>query len=207
MTYTRHRSLARSVLPILVALTLISFGHTAVCAAEPEFDAFTGYRIARYRSPVPQNAPGGKTVTAADIPNLIAEHRAILIDVMPSDGPGPDPATGAWRVTTARQNIPGSVWLADAGKGVLTTELERYFKSNLERLTGGDLTRAVVIYCQADCWMSWNAVKRAATYGYRNLYWLSEGTDGWRDWDGAFAPATPMPFGLYPAAAPAGANK
>lgn len=27
--------------------------------------------------------------------------------------------------------------------------------------------------------MSWNALRRAASYGYRCLYWYPEGTDGW----------------------------
>lgn len=32
--------------------------------------------------------------------------------------------------------------------------------------------------------MSWNTVRRAAALGYQNIYWLSEGTDGWTDWGG-----------------------
>jgi rhodanese-related sulfurtransferase len=27
--------------------------------------------------------------------------------------------------------------------------------------------------------MSWNAVQRAHDYGYRELYWYRDGTDGW----------------------------
>jgi len=50
--------------------------------------------------------------------------------------------------------------------------------------------------------MSWNAVRRAAAYGYSAIYWLAEGTDGWRDWDGAFEDSTPVPL-----AAPVGAGR
>ena len=39
--------------------------------------------------------------------------------------------------------------------------------------------RLLVIYCQADCWMSWNAAKRALSYGYPNVAWYPDGTDGW----------------------------
>ncbi|MEQ1716273.1 MAG: rhodanese-like domain-containing protein [Hyphomicrobium sp.] len=171
-------------------------------ADEPEFDAATGYRIARYRSPVPGGVPGGTRVSAGDIDGLVKTQNAILIDVMPSEGAGPDPQTGEWHITKPRQNLPGSVWLADAGKGDLPPLLETYFKTNLERLTAGAKTRAIVLYCQADCWMSWNAVKRASSYGYTALYWFAEGTDGWRDWDGTFADATPMPVSSNPAVAP-----
>ena len=36
-----------------------------------------------------------------------------------------------------------------------------------------------MVYCQADCWMSWNAAKRLLSYGYSNVAWYPEGTDGW----------------------------
>ena len=39
----------------------------------------------------------------------------------------------------------------------------------------------IVIYCLRDCWMSWNAAKRAMTMGYRNVVWYPDGTDGWED--------------------------
>ena len=51
--------------------------------------------------------------------------------------------------------------------------------------------------------MGWNAVKRAAGYGYTSLYWYPDGTDGWRDWDKPFEAAVPVPVEVAPAA-PAG---
>ena len=48
------------------------------------------------------------------------------------------------------------------------------------RLSGGDRARRLVFYCQAECWMSWNAAKRALGLGYRNVVWYPEGTDGWQ---------------------------
>jgi PQQ-dependent catabolism-associated CXXCW motif protein len=39
-----------------------------------------------------------------------------------------------------------------------------------------------VIYCLRDCWMSWNAAKRALAMGYSNVVWYPEGTDGWEEW-------------------------
>ncbi len=38
----------------------------------------------------------------------------------------------------------------------------------------------VLFFCLAECWMSWNAAKRALEYGYSNVFWYPEGTDGWR---------------------------
>lgn len=165
-----------------------------VFSGEQDFDPDSGYRIARYRSPVPSSVPGGKTVAAADIAELLKSQNAILVDVMPSDGAGPDPSTGTWRITTPRTDIPGSVWLPDVGKGKISADLDTYFRDNLTRLTRGNKSRAIIVYCQSDCWMSWNAVKRASAYGYTALYWFPEGSDGWRDWDGSFVNATPVPM-------------
>ncbi len=58
--------------------------------------------------------------------------------------------------------------------------MEDYFRSNLERVTGGDRNRALVFYCLKDCWMSWNAGKRALGLGYAHVAWYPDGTDGWK---------------------------
>ncbi|MEM7239896.1 MAG: PQQ-dependent catabolism-associated CXXCW motif protein, partial [Pseudomonadota bacterium] len=36
-----------------------------------------------------------------------------------------------------------------------------------------------LVFCLAGCWMSWNAAKRALEYGYTDVYWYPDGTDGW----------------------------
>jgi PQQ-dependent catabolism-associated CXXCW motif protein len=71
--------------------------------------------------------------------------------------------------------------LPNVGYGRLEPPVLAYFKDNLERLSGGDKAKPIVFYCIVDCWMSWNAIKRAAASGYSNLYWYPEGTDGWQE--------------------------
>jgi PQQ-dependent catabolism-associated CXXCW motif protein len=78
-----------------------------------------------------------------------------------------------------RNSIPGSFWLPNVGYGRLHPAIEAYFKTQLERLTGGERGKAVLIYCLERCWMSWNAAKRALEYGYTNMIWYPDGTDGW----------------------------
>ena len=111
---------------------------------------------------------------------------------MPSP-PRPEnlPKDVIWRGRT-RDNIPGSIWLPNVGYGALNAELEVYYRDNLERLTGGDKTKALLIYCDADCWMSWNAAKRALSYGYSNVYWYPKGVDGWRAQGGALGRSAPV---------------
>jgi quinoprotein dehydrogenase-associated probable ABC transporter substrate-binding protein/PQQ-dependent catabolism-associated CXXCW motif protein len=138
---------------------------------EPE-----GYRLADYRAPVPAGLAGARTVTTAELRALIAAERPVLVDVMPA--PRKPAATSLW-LPPRRDSLPGSAWLANTGYGDPTPEFQQYFEAHLARLTAGDRTRTVVFYCAADCWMSWNAAKRALALGYARVVWYPEGADGW----------------------------
>ena len=149
-------------------------GTAAASVPEP-----AGYRMEDYRAPTPDSITGGTTVSTADLRALLAEGDVILIDVLPAQRkPEKLPASTLW-IPKPRHNIPGSVWLPEVGRGALSPAIESYFRGNLERLTEGDRDRKLVFYCLANCWMSWNAAKRAIAYGYRNVYWYPDGTDGW----------------------------
>ena len=174
---------------------------TAIAEQTLLFDPETGYRIARYRTPTPDSVPGGTRIDIEELDRLLSQKQAVLIDVMAAEGAGPDPATGKWRLSKPHENIPGSVWLPDVGKGRLEKEIDSYFQNNLSRLTAGDKSHAIIFYCLADCWMSWNAVQRAASYGYTQIYWYPEGNDGWRDWDRELVLAKPVPVTVAVAAA------
>ncbi len=164
----------------------------ALAGSKPKFDAVTGYRISRYRAALPETVPGGTRVYTEDVEKLLKAGEAVFVDVMPSYGPGFSPKTGKWRMTRPRRNIPGSVWLPDVGLGKPSQILQDYFATNLVRVTAGDKSKPLVFYCQSDCWMAWNATKRAHALGYTTLYWYPEGTDGWAEWDNEIVPAQPV---------------
>jgi PQQ-dependent catabolism-associated CXXCW motif protein len=141
-----------------------------------------GYRLAELRSAVPASLPGTRVVSTEDVKAMLSDpgSRLVLVDVLPAP-PRPDglPASTLW-LPPDRHNLPGSAWLPNVGYGRLSDALDAYFRDNLERLTDGDRHRPVLIYCLADCWMSWNAAKRATEeYGYTQVYWYPEGTTGW----------------------------
>lgn len=137
------------------------------------------YRMDEYRAPTPTTLAGATVLDTAGVQHLIGEPGVVLIDVLPQQKkPDNLPANTLW-IPKARHNIPGSAWLPDVGRGALRTEVEEYFQENLRALTAGDRNRKIVIYCLADCWMSWNAAKRAIEYGYTSVYWYPGGTDHW----------------------------
>ena len=149
---------------ILAALTFIV--STSAQERPPEPD---GYRMEDYRAPVPATLAGVRVLTTAEASAIWRAKTGVFIDVLPR-APKPQnlPEGTVWR-DKPRLNIPGSAWLPDTGYGKLAATTEDYLRRGLVRATAGNTAALVVVYCQADCWMSWNAAKRILTYGYSNV--------------------------------------
>ncbi len=144
-----------------------------------EVEEPAGYRQEPYRAPTPLGLAGATTVDTSAAERMWREGSALFVDVMPHDArPANLPVGTVWR-DRRRDNIPGSIWLANVGYGALSEEMEAYFRGSLQELTAGDHSRALVFYCQMDCWMSWNAAKRAIALGYARVHWYPDGTEGW----------------------------
>ena len=163
--------LARLIATML-ALTLPAYAQEN--APEPE-----GYRTENYRAAVPATLAGARVLTTQEAEAIWRTHAGVFIDVLPHP-PKPKnlPANTVWR-EKPRLNIPGSIWLPDTGYGLLAAATEDYLRQGLARASGGNNAKLLVIYCQADCWMSWNAAKRILSHGYSNVAWYPEGSDGW----------------------------
>jgi PQQ-dependent catabolism-associated CXXCW motif protein len=132
-------------------------------------------------------------VTTAEAEQIWKLGGAVFLDVLPhAPRPANLPPGTIWR-DMPRRNIPGSCWLPDTGYGALAPVTENYLQTNLARVTGGDRTKALVVYCLRDCWMSWNAAKRILAMGYSNVIWYPEGTDGWAEADLPLQESMPEP--------------
>jgi PQQ-dependent catabolism-associated CXXCW motif protein len=159
---------------LVAALALTAPAQAQERVAEPE-----GYRTDNYRAPVPATLRGARVLSTAQAETIWRADGAVFVDVLPRPPKPPNlPAGTIWR-DKPRFNIPGSIWLPDTGYGVLAEATEDYFKQGLAKASGGDKAKLLVVYCQADCWMSWNAAKRALGYGYAGVAWYPEGTDFW----------------------------
>ncbi len=167
------RIAAAAMAAALALLPAYPLPAAAGTAAEPP-----GYRTEAYRAPVPATLQGARVVSTPEAEALWRSGEAIFVDVLPR-APKPDlPEGTVWR-EPAHHDIPGTVWLPDVGYGALAPETEAYFRDNLTRFSGGDRERTLVIYCRSECWMSWNAAKRAVGWGYTGIVWYPHGTDGW----------------------------
>ena len=158
--------------------------YRAIQDRRPElFHPQTGYRIDRHRAPTPDDIPGpARHITAHQAKALLARG-AIAIDVHGAAQSRFDDLDGTWLVSKPRHSLPG----------VLEPQMQRYLADALARLTQGDRTRPLIVFCIADCWMSWNAAQRIAAMGYDNVHWFRHGTDGWLDIGEALVPVDPLP--------------
>jgi PQQ-dependent catabolism-associated CXXCW motif protein len=172
----------------LVAVLVAAAGAATAEVPEPE-----GYRLDDYRAPVPATLQGARVIGTDEAEAIWRNHAASFVDVLPRPPRPRDlPAGTLWR-DKPRANIPGSIWLPDTGYGELAASMAGYFASGLDRASHGDRARMLVLYCLADCWMSWNAAKRALALGYSNVAWYPEGTDGWQAALLPLQDATPEP--------------
>jgi PQQ-dependent catabolism-associated CXXCW motif protein len=181
-------ALANFVLGVCCGITSAVAEPPGLPPVEPQ-----GYRMDHYRAPTPATITGGVALDTPAAAALWKGGGAVWIDVLAAPQRPPNlPSSAVW-APVPRRDIPGSLWLPGVGRGALDPALAAYFRSNLERATHSRPAAAVVFYCLADCWMSWNAAKRAVSWGYRRVYWFRDGTDGWEAAGLPLAVAEPVP--------------
>jgi len=151
------------------------------------------YRMENYDDVVPDTLKGAIVVEAEQVQALRDDENAVIVDVIPAQRPPDYLPEGQLWIPVPHMGVPGSIWLPDTGYGVLSEVTENYFLNHLAAATDNDKTRAVAFYCRDNCWMSWNAAKRALEHGYTRVYWFTEGTEGWFDAGFEFEALKPEP--------------
>ena len=141
----------------------------------------SGYWTGPTNSPVPATLAGAKVITSAHRLHVLLDHKhPILIDVSSTPRRPDNMAPGAPWLPLPHHAIPGTVWIPGPGAGEIPAPVETFFRQQLAKATDNDPTRPVVIYCHKSCWLSWNAAKRAVSYGYQHVYWYRDGIEGWK---------------------------
>ena len=138
-----------------------------------------GFRGEPYRAPVPATLAGAQVIGTDEAISL-HDAGAIFIDPLPrKQRPEGLPEGTVWR-EPVHETIPGAVWLWGAGYENLSQEERRRFEDGLEKASGGDSSVPMVFFCRAECWMGWNAAKRAVLLGYTGVRWFPGGIDAWQ---------------------------
>jgi PQQ-dependent catabolism-associated CXXCW motif protein len=189
-----HNKKGIAAMPRASRSTLLSMvlATTLPCLAVAETPLFSadGYRIALYRSPTPVQVEGARIIDTVQLQALLQQPaKPLLIDVYRRQW-----LQGRFIEDEPHANLPGSLWLANTGDGELTDQWQAYFVGHLQQASAGRHDRPMVFYCRADCWLSWNAVKRAAALGYSDLYWYRDGLDAWQAAGLPVTAAQPLPL-------------
>ena len=147
--------------------------------ADPSVPIPDGYRQDDYRAPVPDSVPGAEVLHLPEMQALAARGGAVLVDVLPAPRRPDAMRPGVPWLPQPHFTLPGALWWPEVGRGALPEGAEARFAARLHAATSGDPARLVVFFCLNDCWMSWNAARRAASLGVR-AGWFPEGVDGWQ---------------------------
>lgn len=191
---TSMRPAASAPIPVATAMTaaVVAVVLAAAMAAAQSVPEPADYRMDDYRAPVPATIADGAAIGPEEAYALWKDEIAGFVDVLPrAPKPANLPEGTIWR-DRPHETIPGALWLPNVGYGALDEATAEYFRDGLELATGGDPSRAVVLFCLEECWMSWNAAKRAIEWGYADVRWMPEGTDGWRLWNYPLESAEPL---------------
>lgn len=181
----------RLALTLVLALPAQAESYLSMQERRPDlFHPDTGMRIARQRAPTPEDIPGpARTVDAVEARRMI-EAGALALDVAAAAQSRYDELDGTWLVSEERLSLPGAVWLPEVGRGVLDERMQAYLARNLPGAPSD-----IVVFCIADCWMSWNAAQRVAALGHA-VGWFRLGTDGWSEMGWPLERVDPVPVDL-----------
>ncbi|WP_325890950.1 rhodanese-like domain-containing protein [Grimontia sp. NTOU-MAR1] len=134
------------------------------------------YRTENYRAAVPETLTGGQVIDSAEqLAAFIDARRPILIDVFPAPNKPKDLSPDTLWIEPSRETLPGAIWLANVGHGIAPDSLIQLLKTSLPNNT------PMVVFCEPNCWHSWNAGKRAIELGAKDVYWYRAGVKGWKE--------------------------
>jgi len=182
-------------LAIAAALLFLSPAHAEQAASGQESPPPepSGFWTGPLRSAVPATIAGGTRIDATELVSLLKQDSAVVLDTSEAPRRPPQLAPGSLWLPPPHPGIPGSIWLPGMGLAEMPGQLEARYRERLVDLTKGDKGRAVVVYCHASCWLSWNAAKRIIGYGYRKVYWFAAGVEGWTAAAQTTVPLEPPP--------------
>ena len=158
--------------PALLLWSCLAVGAGVV--AEPQ-----GYWEGNVDAPTPATLQGGRVIHVAGVEELLRQGKAVVIDVSNTPRRPTELAPGAPWLPVPHRAIPDALWLPGVGVGAPTRQVDDFYRDRLERATAGNVQAPLIVYCHANCWLSWNAAKRAIGYGYRRVFWFPEGIEGW----------------------------
>ena len=165
-----------TLLCLLGCISLLASGAEEMVYKDDNYSN-DGYRSKSYRSPTPTDTSFATVVDAQDIVKLLKENEhVVVIDVVPLEMNG-----ATFIQAKDHEGIVNSIWLPNVGFGEIDRMTQNYLVDNLNIAMHKNNNTLFIFYCKIDCWMSWNAARRAASLGFKNIFWYKNGIEGWKN--------------------------
>ena len=172
--------IVRSALALALGMCALSSVPSMATAADAPTDAQPeGFWEGNADTPVPAALDGARVVHVKEVAALLRESKPVVIDVSSAPRRPAELAPGAPWLPLPHRALPTSRWFPGLGAGAITPAEDDFFRTRLAAATAADFDAPVIVYCHEKCWLSWNAAKRAVVYGYRRVYWFTDGIEGW----------------------------
>ena len=118
-------------------------------------------------SPTPTSVPGGKVISTQELATRLTQNpqSMAILDILGGS-----------------ETLPMATFATPAASpGSFNDQVQQQFGNYLQKVTNGNKTMPVVVYCQSThCWMSYNAALRAINMGYTNVLWYRGGIEAWQ---------------------------
>ena len=137
-----------------------------------------GFRTEHYRAPTPQTVAGVAAISVQEAKKIHDQGDAIFVDTYETRVQWLADFK-EWAIGEGHESLPGAFWLPGTGVHPLKPMMEKFLRDSLVEITQGDKNRKLVVFCRSDCWLGWNVAKKAISFGYANVLWMRDGTDGW----------------------------
>ncbi len=170
-----NKMIVSSLLLLMASISLLVGANENMPYIDNNFSK-EGYRSKNYRSPTPTETTFAEIVNAEEILKFSQQNESfVLVDVRPLTWDG-----STFIQTKPHKGIPNSIWLPNVGFGIIDEKTMSYLVDSLNYATGNDNEIAIIFYCKVDCWMSWNAARRASSLGFKNIGWYKNGIEDWQ---------------------------
>jgi PQQ-dependent catabolism-associated CXXCW motif protein len=163
------------IVAAIVATAISQASPSEVAPPEPE-----GYWTGEINGTVPATLRGGIVLRTQDLEALLKTDKVVLIDASNLPKKPEKLAPGAPWIPALHASIPDTLWIPGSGMGEIASDIDTLYRDQLAKATANNLDKPVVVYCHERCWLSYNAARRAISYGYRKVYWYPDGIEGWR---------------------------
>ncbi len=115
---------------------------------------------------MPLSEPGVVVISAAEAKCVLDRFKDVVLIAPMAD----------------KQQIPGANPIMSLARAPGDAEARAKYTPYVKQLTGGDLSRPVMVYCHhSSCGYSHNAAINLRNLGYRNILWLRPGLKGWAE--------------------------